>query len=212
MVIKEIEFEPSEISVISAKILGVATRPAWIAGGAARRLFAGQPLGQSDLDIFFSSVNDMGLVRRSLFEMGFLQRYHSNRAETWVSGGGLDQFARSMLLLNAGTSVQLCSSESSAGLAYPDLEALFRSFDFTVAMFAFDGQRLFAAEGAVEDLQDRRLRVLNPSVKVPSVVRMLKYLDEGFTPEPVDLPWLFDLTTCKDGDVSLITRSNDGGY
>lgn len=190
IVIKEVTYKPSEISRLSTEILSATTRPTWVAGGAARRMFLDQPLWQSDIDVFFSSNEtvDVSAVTTHLIALGFHMRHTSQRAFT---------------MRRDALTVQVCSNALEAGSpGYPDLTALFGTFDFTVAMFAFDGERLFATEEALDDIKARRLRVPNRDVKTPSVSRLLKYLDEGFTPAPADLPWLFDLDRCEDREPS----------
>jgi hypothetical protein len=157
------------------------SRGPWVAGGAARRLFAREMLAGGDIDVFSKSAllaQDFmeNLGRVGCVEMADLEIKKNRNFEMCFGSSGL---------LRA--TIQVVRSRTA-----PTLIDLFESFDFTVCCFATDGRTIVTTPQAVSDLEGRWLRPANPAKKPTSMIgaRIIKYTGYGFTPAPDLLPWM----------------------
>jgi hypothetical protein len=181
-----------------------------MAGGAARKIAENRELGLSDIDVFFPN-EDIFKWAVEHFENFRTGRHH------FYSRGFMDFEVARIDETPAGRIVllkmpegdeweQLVSVQLSKKKYYTSIQELFDDFDFTVSMFATDGDILYCADEAMEDLRSKTL-ILNPQKKPtkPKAARFAKYCEQGFMPGPgviramlgVDCPQFFATANLK---------------
>lgn len=156
-----------------SSILNPLTGP-WVAGGAARRVYLGEDLGQGDIDIFvnFEHYNE---TREKLFERPNGLIPSSVRART----EGHDVY-HCRFKSDGAASVQLICVKKTVRT----LTDLFATFDFTTCCFATDGYVTHRMVGAEKAATERSLCLVAGAQKRKTPRRILKYARYGYTPEP----------------------------
>lgn len=140
-------------------------RGAWLAGGAVRRTLAGHAL-DSDFDFFFrdeAALAEWSLALPSSMRLERETRHHKH----WR--GTLEGMERPI-------DVQAIKFSF-----YASAEAVIDSFDYTITMFALDGDDLVTTPEALWDLGRKRLAIHRVTYPVATMRRMLKYGRQGFT-------------------------------
>jgi hypothetical protein len=132
---------------------------AWIAGGVLRDYFSEKPL-KSDCDIFFPNINEYTKAKNYFTSKGGKIIWESeNGTKVTYKGNTFD-------LVKIFT---------------PNPLATIGRFDFTISMFATDGNDVYYGNNSLKDLQDRKL-VINTIVNPLSTLkRVLKHYKKGFT-------------------------------
>lgn len=135
----------------------------WLAGGAIRRTLIGAPL-ESDFDFFFAS------------EMQLMEALSNFDEEAW----NIDRRAEHVITCKPedrdGPIVQLIKLDY-----YPTPEIAIDSFDFTICMFAYDGEEIITTAEALWDLGGMRLAPHRLTYATASLRRLIKYTRQGFT-------------------------------
>jgi hypothetical protein len=144
--------------------LNISKYNAVVAGGAALRWYQNLPVESHDVDIWFTCEEDFNTMDEYL-KMNSTIRYSSQYANTY------DVHEKS-----ASWTVQLIKPKKQLSPA-----ELVKTFDISISQVATDGNRWFIGSHFIEDLKNRRLRILNPQPK--SVKRLVKYLIYGFVPD-----------------------------
>lgn len=177
----------------------------WIAGGSARKLLQGKDWRSGDVDVFFSSVDQMRSYASQL-EQALIKPMDVNSWE-WalgvalkapgqlvrkISGKTLDEPSKWYAHKNMDTAnaityhlardgddviykVQLIQTRYSKSL-----EDLFREFDFTVSCFAASATEVRYTRAAGEDLRANRLREQPLGNTQNRPLRVLKHVVYGF--------------------------------
>jgi hypothetical protein len=132
---------------------------AWVAGGVLRDYFSGKPL-KSDCDLFFPNLAEFNKAKTYLISKG--------AKIVWESENG-------MKVTYKGNTFDLIK------IFLPNPMATIGRFDFTISMFATDGNDIYYGNNSIKDLQDRKL-VINTIVNPLSTLkRVLKHYRMGFT-------------------------------
>ncbi|RYF03864.1 MAG: hypothetical protein EOO77_30415 [Oxalobacteraceae bacterium] len=147
----------------------------WVAGGAARAVFEGT-IGRAggDIDIF---LGESGQEKRTLAHIG---------KKTTVTSRTKNKQSTTTLL----TKISLYGKDTPAKIqVIPEwpggntVESLLQSFDFTVCQFVTDGRILIYTDAAAYDVERRVLRFQPQWTGRTRPVRLIKYLNQGFTPD-----------------------------
>lgn len=130
----------------------------WIAGGAIRDSLLG--VEYSDVDIFGKTEDLIEFTKNNL--TGTKQVFDSQYVKTYIRDG---------------VKIQVIFRD------YTNILACLDSFDYTICMLAYDGDKLYADSNALIHLFNRRLVInkLNPDFVVSSLERLQKYIQKGFT-------------------------------
>ena len=170
-------FDPESESKIlkiirSLGFLDLSSGP-WVAGGAMRRLFMGQDLDGSDIDIFRSvtgkKYNNPFWIDEALRNRGDFKSY------------AITKFYSNYIMAAHDKSINLQVIHNKL---FVSVEELLNSFDFTVCMAATDGWEYIMDERLLNDLKRRRIVINNPSSSGNWLIRLAKYCRYGFTPIP----------------------------
>lgn len=132
---------------------------AWIAGGVLRDYFSSTPL-KSDCDIFFPNIGEFNKAKDYLTSKG--------AKVIWESDNG-------MKVNYKGSTFDLVKI-----FAKNPMDTISR-FDFTISMFATDGDDVYYGNNSLKDLQDRKLVINTISNPLSSLKRVLKHYRKGFT-------------------------------
>ena len=138
---------------------------AWIARGAIRRTLIRQAL-DSDFDFFFKSQEAMDEWAGKLPSTMKLVREtpHHKHWRGTLEGSELPIDVQAIRFR-----------------FYESAEAVIDSFDYTVTMFALDGDTLVTTAEALWDLGRKKLAIHKVTYPVATLRRMLKYTRQGFT-------------------------------
>ena len=149
----------------------------WVAGGSIRRIYEGDGLSFSDVDVFFPN-HDLFTWAVNLFDaqlkdkkvwspVHIVERRHAPMSATF-----------DVLYEGIKLPIQFVNKRY-----YKTLEAVLDDFDFTLTMFGYDGEKMMYDERAPIDLAAKRL-VLHQLPKRPKPNRLAKYVAQGFVPAP----------------------------
>lgn len=138
---------------------------AWLAGGAIRRTLIGHAL-DSDFDFFFKSQEAMTEWESRLPSTLNLVREteHHKHWKGTLPGSDLPVDIQAIRFR-----------------FYETAEQVIDSFDYTVTMFALDGETLVTTPYALWDLGRKKLAVHKISYPIATMRRLLKYTKQGFT-------------------------------
>lgn len=159
------EFDETTLGAVLAGLPKLTESGPWLAGGALRRTLLGME-PESDFDFFFANADQLTAFTTELEKLGFAkakETAHHLHYKGQIGGKGIER------------DVQCIRFKF-----YEDAASVIDSFDFTVCMFAFDGQKLTCGSTALWDLGRKRLAVHKISYPVASVRRLLKYTKQGF--------------------------------
>ena len=132
---------------------------AWIAGGVLRDYFSGKPL-KSDCDIFFPNIEEFNKAKNYFI---------SNRGKViWESENG-------MKVVYKGNTFDLIK------IFTPNPMATIGRFDFTISMFATDGNDIYYGNNSLKNLQDKKLVINGITNPLSTLKRVLKHYRMGFT-------------------------------
>lgn len=132
----------------------------WLAGGAVRRLCAGEHQ-DTDFDFFFSSLEQYELFCSHMIERG-AEIDHENLFNTTY-------FYKDRIIQPIKVDI------------YNTLIQTLNRFDFTICQFGFDGDNVVWSDEAGEDLKSKTLKVVNFHNPIYTLQRAMKYARQGFT-------------------------------
>lgn len=138
----------------------------WIAGGALRRTLQGKE-PDSDFDFFFHDADQLEAFRLKLESRGMdkvRETVHHVHYRGRLGDSGIDRDIQCIRFA-----------------FYNSASAVIDSFDYTICMLAFDGDKLTLGEFTLWDLGRRRLAIHRITYPVATMRRMLKYASQGFT-------------------------------
>lgn len=147
------------------KIVAPIRNGAWLAGGAIRRTLIKQPL-DSDFDFFFQSQEAMSEWEEALPPTMKLVREteHHKHWRGTLEGSDLPVDVQAIRFR-----------------FYRSAEDVINSFDYTITMFALEGDYLVTTPEALWDLGRRKLAIHKVTYPVATLRRMIKYTKQGFT-------------------------------
>lgn len=144
--------------IILREIKEATTIDCWVAGGAVRDYFLGKPI-QYDIDLFFKSKSDSDRVVSYLKTCG--------GEVTWESDNGMK--------IRYGKYVFDIVKKY-----FPSPQFTINQFDFTVSMFAVDGNRVYFGETSFVDLAKKQLMINQLPYPASTLRRAFKYHLKGF--------------------------------
>jgi hypothetical protein len=158
---------PTAENIVSTLLKNADDHGPWIAGGMGRQLVLGEH-DFNDIDVWFSSANQMNRVKHTLIETfasGAYMSYKSDNAETFQVGE---------------YKVQLITKTF-----FKDIDTLFEHFDFTCCQVAVDKEMNVYGPG-IEDAKNYVLKI-NKLNSNKFLARYGKYISYGYRMDPKDL-------------------------
>lgn len=128
-----------------------------IAGGSVRNMIQNQPI-ESDVDIYFNSIEQLVRFQYVLKHANFMTP---------------SPFSYNYMIGN--TKMQLMHFKF-----FPDIESLFKDFDFTVCQFAYHNGYVYATEEALQHEKERKLVFTPDCVDNRTFYRIHKYKKKGY--------------------------------
>lgn len=154
----------------------------FIAGGSVRQALSEEALSpESDIDVFFSSFEQVHPVRETMIKEG-AHFANANDIETFIW---------------RDRKVQLIGNQF-----HESIDHLFSTFDFTVCAFATDGVTIVCLPEAKRDLDEKMVRVIDgASWKPRAHSRLAKYCRKGFRPAPGVFRWCMNASNRRKFDL-----------
>lgn len=159
------------IDVPTFNFLNLQKYGAVIAGGAALRWHCGLSVEGHDIDIWCPDAAQYKRMLAYLLENNTERTHDTDNATTFKRGA---------------YKVQLIKT------CYASVEELLNSFDISVAQVATDGVRWYYGEHTLQDISNRKLRVLKQHSTI--LRRLFKYWTYGYTPDDETLQQLIQNT------------------
>ncbi len=138
------------------------------AGGSALSWFIGNPLNNSDIDLWFATRNDYLKYLNYLYEINATLVFESNNAITFkLARAGEPHVYRK-------TIIQLIKNPFN-----DNIRKILSEFDITVCKVATDGTRIYMDSETYFDIQNNILRITG-KLKPNIIKRMFKYMVYGY--------------------------------
>lgn len=141
----------------------------WVAGGVLRDYFSNKTK-PSDCDMFFPSINDYNKTINYLKSKG---------AETIFDNE------------NGTKVIYLNNTFDIVKIIFKNPSDTINNSDFTVTMFATDGQKLYYGDNSFKDLEDKKLVINKISNPLNTLIRVIKHYKKGFTMSPDETKKLY---------------------
>ncbi len=137
----------------------------WIAGGACLRWYQGQPVGESDIDIFCSSQEQAQSIIDEIKGYGrYSTKYESDNATT-LSYHGKD-------------SSKTWTLQVIKRRYFTSLKEVIDNFDISVCQIGTAGNDWLLGSNTARDIRERNLR-MNMPLQPDAAKRMVKYWTYG---------------------------------
>lgn len=143
----------------------------WIAGGACLRWYQGQPVGESDIDVFCrSKIQADQLIERIKSYGTFSVKYQSENAVT-ISHSNDEDYTKSW-------TIQIIVRRF-----FNSLEEVIQNFDITVCEIGTAGNEWVMGDQTAQDIREKNLRFKLP-LQPDAPKRLTKYWVYGYRPIP----------------------------
>lgn len=140
----------------------------WIAGGACLRWYQGQPVGESDIDIFCSSAEQAQSIIDEIKGYGrYSTKYESDNATT------LSYYSKDS---NKTWTLQVIKRRY-----FTSLKDVIDNFDISVCQIGTAGNDWLLGKNTARDIRERNLR-MNVPLQPDAVKRLTKYWTYGYRP------------------------------
>ncbi len=140
----------------------------WIAGGACLRWYQGQPVGESDIDIFCSSAEQAQSIIDEIKGYGrYSTKYESDNATT------LSYYSKDS---NKTWTLQVIKRRY-----FTSLKDVIDNFDISVCQIGTAGNDWLLGKNTARDIRERNLR-MNMPLQPDAVKRLAKYWTYGYRP------------------------------
>jgi len=145
---------------VDSRILDICSNEIILGGGAVRSMITGEPI--SDYDLFFTGNEAVDVTKRYLVDCDFVKVFECPLGELTT-------------YINGNVKVQLITK-----MFYTDPSDLVNSFDFTVTMFAWDGDKIYTCRRAIKDARKKNLGINEVTFPVATINRIHKYRNKGY--------------------------------
>lgn len=160
----------------------------WIAGGACLRWYQGQPVGDSDIDVFCANAKQAADVIERVKSYGrYTVKYESEnavtleyRSEDYRSTKGVDRWI-----------IQIITKRY-----YTSIDEIIHNFDVSVCQLGTCGFDWTVGDYTARDIREKNLR-MNMPLQADALKRLTKYWTYGYRPVPGLLDAIVDNPTGK---------------
>jgi hypothetical protein len=143
----------------------------WIAGGAALRWYQGQPVGESDIDVFCANAHQAQAVIERIKSYGRYHVKHESENAVTINYNKKDSWTDSRTL-------QVITRRY-----FNSIEEVIDNFDITVCQIGTTGTEWILGKDTARDVRERNLRFIAPLMP-DAVKRLTKYWVYGYRPVP----------------------------
>ena len=141
----------------------------WIAGGAPLRWWQGQPVGESDIDIFCRNAKQVNDVIQRIKSHGRYTQRHDSENATTITYWRKDEY-------NTQWTLQVIKRRH-----FNNIKEVIDNFDLTVCEIGTCGNEWVLGEHTAYDIHNRVLR-FNKPLQPDALKRLTKYWIYGYTP------------------------------
>lgn len=141
----------------------------WIAGGACLRWYQGQPVGESDIDIFCASTEQAQRIIDDVKSYGRHSVKFQSENATTLSYHSKDDYSKSW-------TIQVITRRY-----FTSLEEVIRNFDLSVCEVGTAGKEWKLGAFTARDIRERNLRFKLP-LHPDALKRLTKYWTYGYRP------------------------------
>lgn len=143
-------------------------RGPWIAGGAVLRWYQDQKVGENDIDVFCSSLEQANSIIDRLKSFGrYSVRFQSENAET---------FSYNSNVKNDTWVIQVIKRRY-----FTSLQDVLDNFDMSVCQIGTAGNEYVLGKDTARDIREKNLRMKYP-LQPDAAKRMVKYWTYGYRP------------------------------
>jgi hypothetical protein len=141
----------------------------WIAGGAPLRWWQGQPVGESDIDVFCANAKQAADIVERIKEYGrWTRKFESDNAITLGYWSKKD--------ITKIWTIQIIKRRY-----FNNLQEVIDSFDMTVCEIGTGGNEWLLNKHTAKDIRERNLRMKQP-LQPDALKRLVKYWTYGYRP------------------------------
>jgi hypothetical protein len=141
----------------------------WIAGGAPLRWYQGQPVGESDIDVFCASAKQAADVIERVKSYGrYSVKFESENAVT------LSYYDKN----NGSWTIQIITRRF-----FSSMQEVIDNFDISVCQVGTCGTEWILGQEAAKDIREKNLRMYIP-LQPDAPKRLTKYWTYGYRPVP----------------------------
>jgi hypothetical protein len=144
-------------------------RGPWIAGGAALRWWQGQPVGESDIDVFCANAKQAEEIIANIKSYGRWQRKFESDNATTLSYWSKENTSKQW-------TIQIIKRRY-----FDSLQEVINSFDMTVCEIGTSGNDWVLGKETAKDIRERNLRLKYP-LQSDALKRVVKYWTYGYRP------------------------------
>lgn len=144
-------------------------RGPWIAGGAALRWYQGQPVGESDIDIFCANAKQAADIIERVKSYGrYSTKFESENAIT-LEYASYEGWSKRW-------TIQIITRRY-----FTSLQEVIDNFDISVCQIGTGGQEWQLGKNTARDIRERNLRMCMP-LQPDAAKRLVKYWTYGYRP------------------------------
>jgi len=141
----------------------------WIAGGAPLRWYQGQPVGESDIDVFCANAKQAADVIDRVKAYGrHYEKFKSENAVT-LDYNNKDNYSQKW-------TIQIITRRY-----FSTMQEVLDNFDITVCQIGTDGNSWHLGKHTARDIRERNLR-MNIPLQPDALKRLVKYWTYGYRP------------------------------
>jgi len=166
-------FANSELLKILKCIPKLGERGPWVAGGSVWRTINNEPLTNCDVDIFFTSKKHYEEGCMAMIGYPYVNNILNEKKNKWSTTYTVH--------VNEGKFNKIIDIQFIGTFFHKTLPKLLDSFDFSVCQFGYDGSNMISGLYSVQDLQQRKIRLLTLTHPKTFLKHLSKYLNNGFT-------------------------------
>lgn len=171
------DYEETDFAKALGRLPSISETGPWLAGGSVRRLITSKAQ-DSDFDFFFRDQAQFDAFCSDLKASGAVKINENDFNITFRLPASdpkpvdLDTFE------GGGSELKVQAIKIKF---YETLETVLESFDFSLAQFGYDGERLVFGEWSLFDTASKRLVPEKISYGTSTLRRIIKYTKQGFT-------------------------------
>ena len=166
-------FADSELLKILKCVPKLRERGPWVAGGSVWRTINNEPLTNCDIDIFFTSKKHYEEGCRAMIGYPYVNNILNEKKNKWNTTYTIH--------VNEGKFNKIIDIQFIGTFFHKTLPKLLDSFDFSVCQFGYDGSNMISGMYSIQDLQQRKIRLLTLTHPKTFLKHLSKYLNNGFT-------------------------------
>jgi hypothetical protein len=150
----------------------------WIAGGSVLNWYLNEPLGESDIDVFFRGLKQFDVCFAKIMSTANAELVYSSDNAVTIHAGVKGGSRKRIQLIRKSW--------------FDSAEKVIDRFDFTVCQLVTDGYTLLLGKDTAQHVQNKTLDLVSMPPHADIVKRLIKYVAYGYTPKPEVMQYILD--------------------